>query len=99
LTFFPAADPRSSQNIYHLGNVPPGAGQDLGSDLMNGIAFFNGSRYAISPLDVAILADTGIPLAAIPQPRTLMLIAGTLVAIHWRRRRASRLRERADLLV
>ena len=91
LTFFPAADPRSSQNIYHLGNVPPGAGQDLASDLMNGIAFVNGSRYTVSLLDVAILADTGIPVAAIPQPTTLMLIAGTLVAVHWRRRRRTTL--------
>jgi len=88
LTLFPAADPRSTENIYHLGNVPPGAGQDLAGDLMNGIAFFNGTRYAISLLDVAILADTGIPVAAIPQPTTLTLITGTLLAVLWRRRRA-----------
>lgn len=91
LTFFSAADPRSSENIYHLGNVPPGAGQDLAGDLMNGIAFVNGSRYAISLLDVAILADTGIPLAAIPQPKTLTLVTAALLAVLWRRRRAKRL--------
>src|SRR6267378_2798333 len=35
-------DSRLTQNIYHLGNIPPGPGSDLIDDLMNGIEFTNG---------------------------------------------------------
>lgn len=41
------------------------AGASLIDQLMNGVVFYYQTRYDISPLDLAVLADTGIPLAAI----------------------------------
>ena len=49
-------------NPWHLGNSSPRPGSDLIPDLMNGVVFNRGTRYGISPLDVAILADTGLPV-------------------------------------
>jgi hypothetical protein len=37
--------------------------QALLDELMNGVVFIRGSRYAISPLDRAALADAGLPVA------------------------------------
>jgi hypothetical protein len=53
--------PLTSGNYIHVGNNSPRPGSDLIPDLMNGIVFFRGTRYYISTLDVAILADTGVP--------------------------------------
>ena len=46
-------------------------------DLFNGVVFFNGQRYAITPLDLAILADaeTIRPAAVVPEPSTVALLA------------------------
>jgi PEP-CTERM motif len=58
---------------------------------MNGIAFFRGTSYAISPLDVAILGDTGVSL--VPEPGSLILLVSGGAAVAgtaWRRQRARR---------
>jgi hypothetical protein len=55
--------PLTRGNYEHFGNAG-GAGAGLAGDLMNGIAFYNGQRYWISPLDLAVIADTGMPLAS-----------------------------------
>jgi hypothetical protein len=49
----------SGENFYNLGNPEPGPGDDLLSDLMNGIVFQPGRRYELSELDLAMLADLG----------------------------------------
>lgn len=41
------------------GSLPPG----LINELMNGVVFYRGSRYEVSPLDAAALADSGLTLA------------------------------------
>lgn len=42
------------------------AGQDsLILQLMNGVVFYSGRRYDISPLDVAVLRDAGLPVDAL----------------------------------
>jgi hypothetical protein len=43
----------------HLGNS---LAEPAGTDLMNGVAFYLGTRYEISPLDLAILEDIGAPV-------------------------------------
>ena len=60
-----APAPATYGNYTHLGNVAPRPGSDLISDLMNGVVFYRGSRYYISALDLAILADTGITLVPV----------------------------------
>jgi hypothetical protein len=55
--------PLTYANIFHVGNNPPRPGNDLVPDLMNGVFYYRGSRYTISQLDVAILADAGVPVA------------------------------------
>ncbi len=47
----------------HLGNEPPRPGNDLITDLMNGVQFPAGGRLTVSALDVAILEDLGLPVA------------------------------------
>lgn len=49
-------------NSSHIGNNSPRPGSDLLNDLMNGVVFRRGQRYDISELDLAILADTGLPI-------------------------------------
>jgi hypothetical protein len=79
-------------NYGHVGNLPPGSGQDLLPDLMNGIVLFYGGRYDITPLDLAMLADISVPLrediSDAPEPSTLSLfaVAGLGWAIARRRR-------------
>jgi hypothetical protein len=50
----------------HVGNEAPRPGSDLLSDLMNGVVFFRGDRYDISALDLAMVADTGLPVNDAP---------------------------------
>ncbi|CAH1692905.1 conserved hypothetical protein [Hyphomicrobiales bacterium] len=52
--------PLTYGNIFHLGNSAPNPGADLVDDLMNGVVFKFATDYAISDLDLAILADLGI---------------------------------------
>ena len=42
--------PLTHANIFHLGNRPGRPGNDLVSDLMNGVTFFRGRRYEISQI-------------------------------------------------
>jgi hypothetical protein len=55
--------PLTSGDYQHFGNAA-GPGAELIDDLMNGVTFYDGTRYSISPLDLAVLADAGVPLAA-----------------------------------
>jgi hypothetical protein len=64
----------SGENFYHVGNPAVLPGTDLLSDIMNGVVFYTGRRYSVSPLDAAMLADMGwsgqlTPLPAV-QPLT-----------------------------
>lgn len=49
-------------NYGHLGNTPPRPGADLIPDMMNGIVYNRGTRYQVTPLDVAITGDVGLPV-------------------------------------
>jgi hypothetical protein len=59
LTSVGTSDPVTSENFYHVGNPIGGPGEELLPDLMNGIVFYYGTRYTVSPLDLAVLADLG----------------------------------------
>lgn len=52
---------REQNNYHHVGRAKSPK-TELADDLMNGIVFEYGKRYFISELDLAILADTGIPV-------------------------------------
>ena len=82
--------PLTFGNIFHLGNGSRRPGSDLLSDLMNGVVYYPEHRYDISPLDLAIVEDTGITLRAVPEPSSLaLLVAGaSVLAVHVRRRRS-----------
>jgi len=87
-TIYGGPVPLTSGNYIHLGNDSPRPGSDLIPDLMNGVVFFRGTRYDISPLDVAILADTGVPVSIVPGPPSLVLLAtGLLGSLLVRRRK------------
>jgi len=49
-------------NYFHLGDDAPNVDPRLKYDLMSGAGLQPGRRYAVSPLDVAILADCGLPV-------------------------------------
>ncbi|MBA4105078.1 MAG: hypothetical protein C0485_04910 [Pirellula sp.] len=53
--------PLTFGNASHVANFSPRPGEDLILDVMNGLVFYRGSRYEISPLDLAILNDAGVP--------------------------------------
>ena len=61
--------PQTVGRFRHLGNDLPFPGQDLTSDLMNGVDFFRGFRYDISDLNLAILEDVGVEMN--PDPPVL----------------------------
>lgn len=47
----------------HFGNSDGRPGSDLVNDeLMNGVVFYDGQRYYISPLDLAVFQDVGVPV-------------------------------------
>ena len=52
--------PLTFGNYGHLGNAGPRPGSALVGDLMSGVSFYRGSRYHVTPLDLAILGDTGL---------------------------------------
>jgi hypothetical protein len=55
--------PETYGNISHIGNnVTPHPGFDLGNDLMRGTVTLLAHRYYIGDLDLAILADVGVPI-------------------------------------
>jgi PEP-CTERM motif len=68
-------------NYTHVGNNAPRAGVDLVPDLMNGIVFYRGTRYQISALDLAIMQDVGLPVAAVPEPATWVLMLGGVASL------------------
>lgn len=82
-------------NNAHLGNLS-GPGADLTSDLMNGVSFQSGSRYDISVLDIAMLADMGVQVVntlpganAIPEPSGVLFVgAGILLLVGRRSKQA-----------
>jgi hypothetical protein len=51
----------NSEALSHLGNT---LAEPAGQDLMNGVAFYFGTRYEVTPLDLAILEDIGAPVLA-----------------------------------
>lgn len=53
---------RKNNTYHHLGREGAGCPEDLRTDLMNGVIFQYGRRYSISPLDLAILEDCGLPV-------------------------------------
>jgi hypothetical protein len=53
---------RRSNNYHHVGDNVPSVDPLLRYDLMNGVHMEYGRRYSISPLDMAILEDCGLPL-------------------------------------
>ena len=55
---------RTNNNYHHVCDKPEGGQAKLKDDLMNGVTFSHGRRYAIGPMNLAILADCGIPLKA-----------------------------------
>jgi hypothetical protein len=73
----------------HLGNNGLTLGDDLVPDLMNGVAFYRGTRYDISMLDQGIMQDIGLSLASpVPEPGGLATsLAGVVALLAWRRRR------------
>jgi Ca2+-binding RTX toxin-like protein len=56
--------PLTYGNLTHYGNAT-GAGSDLLGGLMNGVVFYNGNRYDISFLDLAILQDSEVRLSVL----------------------------------
>ena len=84
-----AAVPLTFGNYAHLGNSSGQGGADLIPDLMNGEVFYRGTRYEVSALDLAMLADVGLPvLAAVPEPGSAaLLLAGLGVVVLTTRRR------------
>lgn len=86
--------PLDFDDYVHVGNAPPGDGQELEGDLMFGDYFLRGRRYQISALDLAIAADTGlIPdgNAALPEPAGCVLLGmGGMLLIFAGRRVAAR---------
>jgi hypothetical protein len=63
-------------------------GTDLVPDLMNGVVFYRGTRYGVSALDLAIMADIGLPITtAVPEPGTTALLLAGLAGLLLRARR------------
>lgn len=58
--------PLTYGNVFHVGNNSPRPGSDLIPDLMNGVVFYNGQRYYISSLDLAMCADARVPIVNPP---------------------------------
>ena len=60
--------PLTFGNHFHVGNNAPRPGTGLLTDVMNGVIGYLGVRDVISPLDLAIISDTKIPLLANAEP-------------------------------
>jgi len=83
--------PLTWRDYGHVGNGAGRPGEDLIPDLMNGVTWLRGTHYSISPLDLAIAADAGLPVARQPtevaEPPSLVLLGlGYLAALISRRR-------------
>jgi len=82
--------PLTVGNMYHVGNQS-GPGAELATypaDLMNGVVFYRGTKYAMSALDAAIAADLGL-VVAVPEPSPIAIFCAALVLFWlsgcWRR--------------
>lgn len=83
--------PLTLANYGHLGNTTAAMGADLLPDLMNGVAFYRGTRYEISALDLQVMRDLGLPaVLAVPEPAAGWLFAAGLFAVVMHRRKAAR---------
>jgi hypothetical protein len=63
--------PETYGNIAHIGNLAPHPGEDLDLDLMRGTRTLLAHRYYISDVDLAVLADTGLPIPGTTAARDL----------------------------
>lgn len=71
---------------FHVGNAASRPGSDLISDLMNGVVFYRGTRYDISPLDLAIMKDVGLPVQLPGDVNSDGIVNGldiNVIASHW----------------
>jgi PEP-CTERM motif len=75
------AVPITFANNFHVGNAVGRPGSDLVGDMMNGVVYNYATRYQISALDLAIMQDVGLPVAAVPEPATYALWLGGLLAL------------------
>ena len=66
VTVYGGPVPQTHGNIHHFGNEGTRPGQDLISDLMNGVGLTHGTRYEISTLDLAAMHDVGLTIDANP---------------------------------
>ncbi len=82
----------------HFGNTAPRPGSDLttvaADELMNGVTFYTGLRYDVSPLDLSVLKDTGVPVrfpefvaVNVPEPLSATTVLVAVTAVASRRRR------------
>lgn len=91
-SLYGGAVPLTFGNYGHLGNSGAQGGASLIPDLMNGEVFYRGTRYEISALDLAIMADIGLPMAvvgSVPEPESAALLMAGLWAVVWVVRRPS----------
>jgi hypothetical protein len=78
--------PLTFGNYPHLGNAAPRPGSDLIPDLMNGVQLDWETRYDISPLDLDILCDVGVPGTTcqgpvVPEASTWLLFVSGLIGL------------------
>jgi hypothetical protein len=91
MALFGGPVPLAWGNYGHLGSFSmTGDGR---MDLMNGYSFTTGTRYEISSLDLAVMADIGMtlsaPLSPAPEPAQWALTLAGLAALAWLTRRRS----------
>lgn len=74
MAVYGAPVPITYGNYSHIGNNDPRPGSDLIPDLMNGVVYYREQRYNISALDLAIFQDSGLAIAAVPEPSSAALL-------------------------
>ena len=92
ISLYGAPVPVTYGNNFHIGNST-GPGANLVPDLMNGVVFYRGTRYNVSSLDLAIMADMGVGADAVtpvPEPAAYAMFGMGLLALGWRLNRQMR---------